>query len=172
MSTSPDADPDAVIERLDELGVSVEPGPLIPPQERAELAELRTMPLLLAGFLAVLGVGAVTHTLASTARRRRHDVAMLRALGMRPRQTSALLFVQAGALASIGLVIGIPVGLALGRSVWRAVASDTPVEFVEPADWSTMAATAVVVVMVSAVLAVWPSRGLTSMRLAEELRTE
>ena len=172
VSTTPDADPSAVIDRLDELDVSVGPGPIIPPQERAELAELRTMPLLLAGFLAVLGVGAVMHTLASTARRRRHDVAMLRALGMQPRQTSALLFVQAGAIALIGLVIGIPVGLALGRAVWRAVASDTPIEFVEPADWSTMAATAVVVVIVMAALAVWPSHRLTSMRLAQELRTE
>jgi ABC-type lipoprotein release transport system permease subunit len=172
VSTTPDADPSAVIDRLAELGVSVGPGPLIPPQERAELAELRTMPLLLAGFLAVLGIGAVTHTLASTARRRRHDVAMLRALGMQPRQTSALLFVQVDVIALFGLGIGVPIGLAVGRSVWRAVANDTPIEFVEPADWSTMAATAVVVVMLAAVLAVWPSRRLASMRLAEELRTE
>ena len=86
MSTRPGSDSQTVIDRLASEGIGVERGPIIPPAERGELAELQTVPLLLAAFLALLGVGAVAHTLASTARRRRHDIAMLRALGMRPRR--------------------------------------------------------------------------------------
>ena len=115
VSTAPGADPQAVVDRLADNGVSVEPGPIIAPLERSELAELETVPLVLAGFLALLGIGAVAHTLASTARRRRHDIAMLRALGMRPRNSGAIVFVQAGAIAVVGLVIGLSLGIALGR---------------------------------------------------------
>ncbi len=172
VSTGPDVDPQAVAVRLWDQGIMVDPGPIIPPKERAELSELRTMPLLLAGFLAIVGVGAVVHTLASTARRRRHDVAMLRALGMRPRQSSAIVFVQAGAIALVGLLIGLPLGLAIGRGVWRTVANDTPVEFVAPDGWSIIAVTGAVVLALVGVLAVWPSRRLASMQLARELRTE
>lgn len=172
VSTRPGADPQAVIERLSTKGVQIGPGPIIAPKERAELSELRTMPMYLAAFLAILGVGAVAHTLASTARRRRHDIAMLRALGMRPRQSSAIVFVQAGAIGLVALAVGLPLGLALGRLVWRTVANDTPVEFVAPDDWSMVALTATVVVALVAVLAVWPSRRLAHLQLARELRTE
>ena len=157
VSTLPDADPQAVVDRLGSRGIALDQGPTFPPKERAELAELRTMPLYLAGFLVILAVGAIAHTLASTARRRRHDVAMLRALGMRPRDTATIVFVQAIAIAVVGLAIGLPLGLAVGRTVWRTVANDTPIEFVVPASWDIIAVTAAGALAVVATLAVWPS---------------
>ena len=172
VSTTPGSDPRSTTDRLADKGIDVEPGPLIPPAERGELAELRTVPLLLAGFLALLGIGAVAHTLASTARRRRHDIAMLRALGMRPRHSGAIVFVQAGAIAVVGLAIGLPLGIALGRTVWRTVALDTPIEFVAPDNWGMVVALALAVVALAALLAVWPSRRLASLDLADELRSE
>ncbi len=172
VSTAPGTDMQAVVDRLADNGISVEPGPIIAPLERSELAELETIPLFLAGFLALLGIGAVAHTLASTARRRRHDIAMLRALGMRPRNSGAIVFVQAGAIALVGLVIGLPLGIVLGRSVWRSVALDTPVEFVVPDNWGMIASIALAVVALAALLAVWPSRRCASLDLAEELRSE
>ncbi len=172
VSTAPGADTQAVVDRLADNGVSVEPGPIIAPLERSELAELETIPLFLAAFLALLGIGAVAHTLASTARRRRHDIAMLRALGMRPRNSGAIVFVQAGAIALVGLVIGLPLGVVLGRSVWRSVALDTPVEFVVPDNWGMIVLIALAVVALAGLLAVWPSRRCASLVLAEELRSE
>ncbi len=172
VSTLPDADPQAVVDRLGSRGIALDQGPAFPPKERAELAELRTMPLYLAGFLAILAVGAIAHTLASTARRRRHDVAMLRALGMRPRDTATIVFVQAIAIAVVGLAIGLPLGLAVGRTVWRTVANDTPIEFIVPASWDIIAVTAAGALAVVATLAVWPSQRLAHLKLARELRTE
>lgn len=171
-STAPGVAPQTVIDRLATEGVDLSPGPIIPPTERGELGELRTVPLLLAAFLALLGVGAVAHTLASTARRRRRDVAMLRALGMRPRDSGAIVFVQAGVITLVGLTIGVPLGLVLGRAVWRSVALDTPIQFVAPDDWSMVAFTALAATTVAATLAVWPSKRLASMHLGRELRSE
>ena len=172
VSTPPDADPQAVVDRLGRRDVELGQGPIFPPTERAELGELEAMPLYLAGFLAILAVGAVAHTLASTARRRRHDVAMLRALGMRPRDTATIVFVQAIAIGVVGLAIGLPLGLAVGRTVWRTVANDTPIEFVVPDSWGIIAVTTVIALMVVVVLAVWPSMRLAHLKLARELRTE
>ena len=172
VSTAPGTDPQAVIDRLADNGIDLEEGPIFPPAERSELAQLQRVPVLLAGFLALLGVGAVAHTLASTARRRRHDIAMFRALGMRPRNSGAIVFVQAGAIALVGLTVGLPLGIVVGRAAWRAVALDTPIEFVVPENWGSIVVIALAVMTFAALLAVWPSRRLATLDLADELRSE
>lgn len=172
VATPTGADTQAVITRLAADDIELANGPISPPTERSELAQLRTVPMLLATFLALLGIGSVAHTLASTARRRRHDVAMLRALGMRPRATGAIVFFQAAVIALVGLTIGVPVGLIVGRLVWRSVALDTPIEFIVPDNWAMIVLVAVVVLAVAALLAVWPARRWASLQLGDELRTE
>ena len=97
---------------------------------------------------------------------------MLRALGMRPRDTTTIVFVQAITIATVGLAIGIPLGLAVGRAVWRTVANDTPIEFVVPDSWDIIAVTTAVALAVAAALALWPSVRLARLQLARELRTE
>ena len=99
-------------------------------------------------------------------------MAMLRALGLRPRGSVAIVFVQAAVIAAVGLAIGLPLGVVLGRGIWRTVALDTPVEFVEPYSWPTAAVTILAVTVLTALLAIWPSRRLASMRLGAELRSE
>jgi ABC-type antimicrobial peptide transport system permease subunit len=97
---------------------------------------------------------------------------MLRALGMRPRNSGAIVFVQAGTIALVGLVVGLPLGLVSGRTVWRSVALDTPIEFVVPRDWSAVGLVALAVVGTAALLAVWPSKRLATLQLSRELRSE
>ena len=52
------------------------------PQDVVFLRAVRTLPIALAGFLVVLAVAAVGHTLATTVRRRRHELAVLQAIGL------------------------------------------------------------------------------------------
>jgi predicted lysophospholipase L1 biosynthesis ABC-type transport system permease subunit len=173
VSTTSNADAQFVADRLAEQHqIMLGRGPIQPPEERGELADLRTLPLFLAAFLSVLAIAAVGHTLASTARRRRRDIAMLRALGMRPRASGAIVFVQAGAIACVGLLLGLPLGVVIGRNVWRTVALDTPVQFVGPARWPTGLAVALAVAAIAALLAIRPSKRLVSMQIAAELHSE
>src|SRR4029450_6037470 len=74
----------------------------------------------------------VGHATASVVRRRRHDVAVLRALGMTPRQARAVLLTQGGVRPAVGLAFGLPLALAAGRTLWRAVADYTPLQYVPP----------------------------------------
>ena len=100
---------------------------------------MRILPIVLGIFLALLAIGAVGHALATAVRRRSHDLAVLRALGMTQWQCRWVVVTQATVLALVGLIFGVPLGLAVGRSVWRLVASYTPVEYVPPvAFWALL----------------------------------
>ena len=55
------------------------------------LDEVRVVPLYVAAFTALLGALAVFHALVVTARRRRIDLATMRALGYRPRQAASVI---------------------------------------------------------------------------------
>ncbi len=90
-------------------------------QRPAEIVNYRSTgatPALLAGALAAGAVIALGLTLATSVRRRRHDLALLKTLGFTQRQLAAALAWQASVAAVIGVVVGVPVGIALGRWLW------------------------------------------------------
>ncbi len=107
------------IAKIDPALKGVQFQPPQPPDEIAQLRQVRVLPILLGAFLALLAVGAVGHALATAVRRRSHDLAVLRALGLTQRQCRAITFTQATVVAVIGLIFGVPLGLAIGRLVWR-----------------------------------------------------
>jgi ABC-type lipoprotein release transport system permease subunit len=138
----------------------------------AELRQVQQLPVFLAAFLALLALGAVGHALATAVRRRRHDVAVLRAMGLTRRQCRGLVVTQATLLASIGLLIGVPLGMALGRTVWRYVADTTPLLYVPPVAWWALVLIAPVALLAANLLAVRPGRRAASMRIGQVLRVE
>ena len=72
--------------------------------------------------MALLALGTVTHALASSVRRRRHDLAVLKTLGFLRRQVSATVAWQATVFAVAAVLAGVPLGIASGRWAWRLVA--------------------------------------------------
>ena len=146
--------------------------PLPPPARLAELQQIRRLPLYLAGFLALLAVAAVGHAVATAVRRRRHDLAVLRALGVSRGQSRLIVVTQATLLALFGLALGVPLGLIVGRTLWRSVADSTPLAYVPPlAAWALLLI-APVAVLAANLLAAWPSQRAASLRVAHVLRTE
>jgi hypothetical protein len=105
------ADPKAAGDTIAVLGV----------QRPAEIVNYRSMgspPIILASGLALGAIVALAMTLAATVRRRRRDLALLKALGFTHRQLRACVAWQATVAAAVGAVIGVPVGIALGRQLW------------------------------------------------------
>ena len=82
------------------------------------------LPLALAAFVAAVALVAVGFALVSAGRRRRRELAVLRTLGFLGRQLRAVLAWQATTVAFIGLVVGVPLGLVIGRLVWSTVADE------------------------------------------------
>lgn len=96
-------------------------GPRLP-SDVNNLREVRALPGGLAAFLVLLATVAVVHALVSTVRVRRHELAVLRALGFRSRQLRSTVLWEAITIALVGIAVGVPLGVAVGRGSWGAVA--------------------------------------------------
>ena len=153
-------------------GSPLQLAPLDPLQQLAEIQDVQTLPLFLGGFLLVLAAGAVGHALATAVRRRRHDVAVLRALGMTRRQCRQMVVTQASVLALVGLLFGVPLGLALGRVLWRQVAESTPLAYQPPLALLALLLVTPVALLLANLLAAWPGHRAAGLHLGQTLRTE
>lgn len=136
--------------------------PVSPPPEYAEIEFAELPALALGGFLAVLGIGAVGHALVSATRRRRGE---LGALGMTGWHCRGCVVAQASVIAVIGLLFGIPLGLALGRAAWRWIADSTPVLYVPPVAFWALVLVAPIALLAAGLFAAW-------LRISEILRAE
>jgi ABC-type antimicrobial peptide transport system permease subunit len=85
----------------------------------ANLDHIASLPNLLAALLGLVAAGTLAHTLISSVRRRRRDLAVLRALGFVRRQVGMTVAWQATTIAIISLAIGLPLGAIAGRLAWR-----------------------------------------------------
>ena len=94
-------------------------------QRPAQIVDYRAIgaaPVILSIGLAIGAVAALGLTLRVSVRRRRRDLAILRALGFTKRQLAGAVAWQATVSALIAIVIGIPVGIAIGRTLWTIFA--------------------------------------------------
>ncbi len=101
------------------------PGTVLGPMKPLDVADLervRGVPYLLAALLGTLALVSVVVTLASAARRRRHEVAVLRSLGLARDQLRRLAAGEASTFVSLAVVVGVPVGVVAGRLLWTMAA--------------------------------------------------
>ena len=177
VTVRPGADIAAVAHRLNKAAAHAgDPAmtftPLPPVQEIQVIRDLQVLPFALGAFLAVLAIGAVGHALSVAVSRRRHELAVLRALGMTRGQTRLAVTSQGTVLALAGLAFGIPLGLILGRVIWRVVAGFTPLAYHPPlAVWALLLIGPAALLIVN-LLAAWPQRQATRQRISQVLRTE
>ncbi len=86
-------------------------------------AQMGDQPLTLAVVLAAAMVLSIWATVQASTRRRRRDLAMMKALGMTRRQLRAVVLWQSSTILVIAAVLGLVLGWAVGRLVWSAFAS-------------------------------------------------
>jgi ABC-type lipoprotein release transport system permease subunit len=105
------------------FGIQVD---LVPVQRPAEIVIYRSMSstlLILGGGLAVGAMAALALTLVASVRRRQRDLAMFKALGLAPRQLASVVAWQSSIAIAIGTLVGVPVGIIVGRTLWRLFAN-------------------------------------------------
>ncbi len=94
---------------------------LLPAQRPAEIVNYRSMgatPVVLAIGLGVGTLVALGMTLVTSVRRRRYDLALLKTFGFTRGQLFSSVIWQASTISVIGIVIGVPLGIVFGRSLW------------------------------------------------------
>jgi hypothetical protein len=178
LSLRPGADVAAVAHRLDAKSKAVTGGagpaftPPAPVSEVQTIRDVAALPLALSAFLALLAVGAVGHALSIAVRRRRHELAVLRALGLTRLQSRMVVATQASVLAVIGLVFGVPLGIALGRTIWRAAAGAAPLAYHPPLAVVALLLIGPLALLAANALAAWPARRAARLQTGQILRIE
>ncbi len=119
---APHADRDAIARQIAATKRTGPVGGPIVPTEIDRLRKINWFPTATAALLALLALVAVAHTVATSTRRRRRDLAVLKTLGFARPQVRHTVEWQATALAIGGLIVGIPLGVLAGDAVWRAIA--------------------------------------------------
>jgi hypothetical protein len=127
------------------------PDTVVLPLKQPDLTDLERvgyLPGLLAGLVALLALGTVTHALVTSVRRRRRDLAILKTLGFERTQVSQTVAWQATTFALLATLVGVPLGIAGGRWAWRLVADQLGV-----ASGPVVPPTSVMAIAVGALLA-------------------
>lgn len=118
---APGADEATLLDRLGER-LNVYAPPMERPVEIVDFGQVRELPFVLAGILGGLATATLAHVLTSAVRRRRRDLAVLKALGFSRAQVRTVVMVGALTHVVAALAIGLPLGLALGRLAWNLFA--------------------------------------------------
>jgi hypothetical protein len=94
------------------------------PAEIVNYRSMGTIPAFLGGGLALGAVLALALTLVASVRRRRRELAALKTLGFTGRQLAATVAWQSSVAVAIGTVIGVPIGIIVGRTLWDLFATE------------------------------------------------
>ena len=144
------------------------------PREGDELGNLQRvddLPFLLAGLLGLSGAATLAHTLVSSVRKRRRDLAILKTLGFVRRQVSATVAWQATTIGVLALVFGVPLGIAAGRWGWNVFADQLGV-LPEPVTPVLALLLVPAMIVFANLIAALPARIAGRLRPAPVLRTE
>jgi hypothetical protein len=144
-------------------------------QRPAEIADYRTIgltPDFLVTGLALGAIAALTLTLVASVRQRRRDLALLKTIGFVRRQLAAAVAWQATTAAVVGIVVGIPLGIVVGRWLWDLFAVQ-----IDAVPYPTVSVTSVVLValgtlVLANVVAALPARAAARTPTALMLRAE
>jgi ABC-type lipoprotein release transport system permease subunit len=93
----------------------------VPSTGLRNLGRIRTLPWTLAGMLTILGGGVALQALIASIRRRRHELAVLRALGFTKANSRASLRWQVATLSFLAAAVSVPLGILVTRVLWRLI---------------------------------------------------
>lgn len=142
------------------------------PAEVSSLRDLGRLPLYLALFFAAVGLAATAHASALLLRRSRRELAVLHTIGFTRAQVAGGLLVATLTTAAVGLVLGVPTGLLLGRLVWWQVADGIGVVPVIRLPVAVAVVAVPAVLLVTAALTVAPTAAARAEPLSRALRSE
>ncbi len=144
--------------------------PLVP-TSLINFGEAVNFPAIFGVMLAVFGAATLLHLLVVSVARRRREVGLLKVVGFVDGQVASSVAWQATTLALIGIVVGVPLGIAAGEAVWRAFANNLGAVPVAVVPTWLIVVLAAAVVAVANVVAIGPALVATRSRPSELLRT-
>jgi len=143
----------------------------IAPSSLVNFGEAVNFPLIFGAMMALFGAATLVHLLVVSVARRRREAGLLKALGFVKGQIASAVAWQATTLALVGIVIGTPIGLVLGRFVWKVFASNLGVVPVSVVPVWLIVGLVAGVIVVANLLAIAPALAAARTNPALLLRT-
>jgi hypothetical protein len=137
-----------------------------------EAQRSQDVPLVLASLFTLAALATLIHVLVTSVRRRRKDLAILRTLGFKKRQVASAVAWQSVVLAVVALLIGVPVGILIGRLGWSLFATNLGVVSVPVVAWGPVAAAIPVTIVVAVLISIGPALAARRTKPAMVLRAE
>ena len=149
-------------ERVDEspiayAGGTVDSYGVLRPAEVESASSAGQVQSALVAVVVVVAVLSLFFTLVAVVRRRRRDLSILSALGFTPAQLRATMIIQGLLFGLVGVLLGTPLGLALGRLLWMGFARTLGIVTDPSMSWGVIAAVAAAVVVVGVLGSVPPA---------------
>jgi hypothetical protein len=174
----PGADRAATTQRLEQLapdigdynGLQVTPAQR--PAEIVNADEIRNSSTFLGVAVACAALASLGIALTAAVRRRRRDLALLKAMGFTRRQLGVAVAWEATATVVVGIVIGVPAGIAASRLLWERFANQLDVVAEPTVPAIVVAVVAVAAIVVANLLAALPARDARRVPASLVLRTE
>lgn len=144
----------------------------VEPHDLTNIGDASLLPTALGAVVTILGVGTAAHAMLSAVRRRRHELAVLKVMGFVRAETRRAVAWQAVILGTVALVIGIPIGIAMGRVSWSIAAGQLGIPShpeVAPLAVLVVSAGFLLVLLLAAVL---PAQIASRVPAAETLRAD
>ena len=141
----------------------------VTPTSLVNFGEAVNFPLILGFMLALFGAATLMHLLVVSVARRRHEIGLLKALGFVNGQVGAAVCWQATTVAVVGIVVGVPLGIAVGQGIWRAFATNLGAVPVATVPVWVIAALATGVLVVANLLAIAPAVAAARSKTAGQL---
>jgi ABC-type lipoprotein release transport system permease subunit len=142
------------------------------PTDIVNFGRVEGTPYLLGAVLAAVSIATLAYILVSAVRRRRRDLALLKTLGFVRRQVRITVACQATTVVAVSLLVGIPLGIAVGRWLWTRFADDLGIVTVPVVPATAIVLTAVVALVVANLIAAAPAALAARTRPAVVLRSE
>jgi FtsX-like permease family len=147
----------------------------LPPQQGAQVVNFRQMgrlPITIALGVAMAALLALALTIVASVRQRRRELALLKSLGMRRGQLRTVVVSQTSTILLVAIVIGIPLGITVGRWAWTAFASQIGVVPAPVVPAGALCLGALALLAAGSALATWPAAIAAQTPVARVLRSE
>jgi hypothetical protein len=169
------ADTAALARRLEVAGIVVDDAPIgntVLESVGIDTTRAESTPDLLALLMLVMTTALLAYVVTTAMRERRHDLAVLRALGFTRSATRATVAVGALSVVATTLLVGVPVGIIAGKAAWHAYARELGVldeSFVAPLELAGLILGACITALLVAMAA---ARATLRRGVSDVLRTE
>jgi putative ABC transport system permease protein len=143
----------------------------VTPTSLINFGEAVNFPLIFGAILAVFGAATLLHLLVVSVSQRRREVGLLKVVGFVNGQVASTVAWQATTLAVVGIVVGVPTGVVVGGSIWRAFANNLGAVPVSVVPVWLIALLVAGVLVVANLIAVAPALVATRSKPRDLLRT-